>query len=82
MMQDERNIIRSLVLFKLLVLFELNYGLDLNYTRGQLFLRPIWPRGQRHTLPSGHLSTVPVTVDTRRFTVFFVVLAQKSVTLA
>jgi len=43
------------------------------YTCGQLFLRRIWPRGQKKTLPSGRVSTVTGTVDTRRFSVFFVV---------
>jgi hypothetical protein len=43
------------------------------YTRGQLFLRGIWPRGQKNTLSSGRVSTVTGTVDTRRFPVFFVV---------
>jgi len=43
------------------------------YTRGQLFLRRIWPRGQKNTLPSGRVSTVTGTIDTRRFSVFFVV---------
>jgi hypothetical protein len=43
------------------------------YTRGQLFLRHIWPRGQRHTLSSGRVSTVTGIVNTRRFLVFFVV---------
>jgi hypothetical protein len=43
-------------------------------TRGQLFLRRIWPRGQQNTQPSGHVSTVTGTVDTRRFSVFFVVV--------
>jgi hypothetical protein len=45
------------------------------YTRGHMFLRPIWPRGQRHTLPNGRVSTVTVTVDMRRFTLFFVVFS-------
>jgi hypothetical protein len=43
------------------------------YTRGQLFLRRIWPRGQQNTQPSGRVSTVTGTVDTQRFAEFYVV---------
>jgi hypothetical protein len=45
-----------------------------------LFVRYIWQRVQRNTLPSGRVSTVTCTVDTRRFTPFFVVILVASPT--